>query len=160
MEAKERRKKVKEMREAGMTLKKIGQEMGVSITRASQLYKEALQDEQIEKFEELVVAGKKLEEIMELMAINKAQAIRLKALVMRRRGRSPGKMAIILEAQKNDARYVFESALPARAVNVLWRAGINTFEDLKATPPERIKRLRGCGVQTYCQIMMVRGKDK
>ena len=63
------------------------------------------------------------------------------------------------EMRKHDARYVFTDLLPQRAINALWRYGINTLEELRATSPEYIRRMRNVGQMTYDMIMKVRGEE-
>lgn len=43
--------------------------------------------------------------------------------------------------------------LSTRASNVLKRAGIKTFEQLRALNPRDLPKVYGCGLKTYREIM-------
>ena len=122
MSPKERREKVKQLRESGMTFKAIGLRMGFGVERARQLYKSALRLEREEK-------------------------------------EKPYLLERLEEARKHDARYVFADKLTTRAINALWRRGINTIEELKAADPEVIKKTRNVGAKTFDLIMQVKNEE-
>lgn len=122
MTPKERRDKVKKLRESGMTFKAIGLQMGFGKERARQLYMSALRHERKEK-------------------------------------EAPYLLKKIEEARKHDARYVFSDRLPTRAINALWRCGINTIDELIAADPEKIRRARNVGKVTFDLIMQVKNEE-
>ena len=90
-------------------------------------------------------------------SVTRARDIYLKALRNERRKKRQDIMKQLEKIKHPDARDEFDGYMTARAVNALWRYGINTLTELRAIEPERIKRMRNIGPKTYDEIMRFRG---